>query len=316
MPTDASYVNDAKGLDLPVVGHTYSDFGAFKAHYVFAYNQNGTNVTTSFTPARLGLSGRVYVYNTGTGAGTLMDAGAAFTENIGAAGRGSYIAVPVGGSNIGFLGDAGKIASLGKKRIGAVTDDGTLHATVNFASGEGGVTLHGYAPSAPRLTMSRGTAGAVFYDAATRQFSVVVNASADGTAVVNLSAAASPATWYEAERATLSGPVASQEWPGFTGTGYADYQHASADYTEWTVTVGASGSHTLAFRYANGGGADRPLSITINGGSAANLSFPATADWSTWSTVTRTVTLNAGTYTIRATATGSSGANIDRLEVT
>jgi hypothetical protein len=244
-----------------------------------------------------------------------MDAGSAFTENIGAAGRGYYIAVPVGGSGIGFLGDAGKIVSLGKKRIGAVTDDGTLHATVNFAAGEGGVTLHGYAPGAPGLTMSKGTAGAVSYNAATRQFSVVVNASADGTAVVNLSAAATSTTWYEAESATLSGAVAAAEWPGYSGTGYADYKNASGDYAEWTISLGQSGNHNLTFRYANGAGADRPLSITVNGGSAANLSFPATADWSTWSSVTRTVSLPPGTYTVRATATGSSGPNIDRLEV-
>ncbi len=47
-----------------------------------------------------------------------------------------------------------------------------------------------------------------------------------------------------------------------------------------------------------------------------HLSFPATGDWAYWSTVTRSVSLAAGTYQIRVTATGASGSNIDRLEVT
>lgn len=61
----------------------------------------------------------------------------------------------------------------------------------------------------------------------------------------------------EAESATLSGAVASAGNPGFSGTGYADYSNATGDYVEWAIDVASAGRYELAFRYANGGAADR-----------------------------------------------------------
>jgi hypothetical protein len=104
---------------------------------------------------------------------------------------------------------------------------------------------------------------------------------------------------------------------GYTGTDYADYQNASNDYVQWTVNVGKAGTYTLAFRYANGGAGNRPLAIAVNGTTInGSLAFPATANWSTWNTVSLMATLNAGNNTVRATATGQSGGNIDYLSVT
>ncbi|MFB7225885.1 carbohydrate-binding protein [Streptomyces sp. NPDC056227] len=124
-----------------------------------------------------------------------------------------------------------------------------------------------------------------------------------------------PQEIYQAENATLSGPIVGTGNSGYTGTGFADYQHADGDYVEWTVQAPAAGTYTLQFRYANGS-ADRPLGISVNGGNTGNLSFPSTGSWNNWSQARLTTTLHAGTNTVRATAVGANGANIDWLGVT
>jgi hypothetical protein len=120
-------------------------------------------------------------------------------------------------------------------------------------------------------------------------------------------------TRYEAENATISGPSFRDSNAGFSGTGYADYNSASSDYLEWTVTATA-GSADLVFGYALASG-DRPLDIRVNGAFVANLSFPGTGGWSKWGETTLSVQLQEGANTIRATASGSSGGNLDYLDV-
>jgi len=88
---------------------------------------------------------------------------------------------------------------------------------------------------------------------------------------------------YEAEDAAASGTVVKSEKPGFTGTGYQDYQNATGDYVEWTVGAAVAGDYTLTFRYANGGSGDRPLEIRLNGNVIeASLSFAPTGAWDEW----------------------------------
>ncbi len=61
---------------------------------------------------------------------------------------------PIGTSGIALVGDTNKFVTLGTKRVSTLTDGGgALHATVAFAAGETNVTLAGYAPSAPYLTI-------------------------------------------------------------------------------------------------------------------------------------------------------------------
>jgi hypothetical protein len=121
---------------------------------------------------------------------------------------------------------------------------------------------------------------------------------------------------YEAEDAVVSGGVISNGMPGYSGTGFVDYVNASGDYVEWTVDIASEGDYDLEFRYANGS-TDRPLEIQLNGQVVAvSLSFPGTGSWTTWGmTSPLTVSLNAGSNTVRATAIGSSGGNVDLLRV-
>ncbi|OON80528.1 CBM35 domain-containing protein [Streptomyces tsukubensis] len=125
-----------------------------------------------------------------------------------------------------------------------------------------------------------------------------------------------PQRVYQAEDATLSGVTVSTGESGYTGSGFADFQHADADYVEWTVRAPAPGTYTLQFRYANASFTDRPLAVKVNGAAARTLSFPSTGWWTSWSVVGLRATLSEGVNTVRATATGASGANIDWLGVT
>jgi glucose/arabinose dehydrogenase/N-acetylneuraminic acid mutarotase len=120
---------------------------------------------------------------------------------------------------------------------------------------------------------------------------------------------------YQAETALLSGAVVLSGKN--SNGGYIDFQNATGDFVEWTIEVDTAGEYDLTWRYSNGGGSsNRPLQFNVNGTTIApNLGFPRTSSWSAWGLVTQSVTLQPGVNTIRLTATGSSGANFDYLEV-
>jgi len=123
------------------------------------------------------------------------------------------------------------------------------------------------------------------------------------------------ATLYEAEDALVNGVNITSAITGFTGTGYVDYVHATSDYIQWTVNVATAGSYNLTFRYASS--SNRPLALAINGTVVTpSMSFPSTGGFTVWGTVSTVQALNAGVNTIRTTATGLSGGNVDHLEVT
>src|SRR6266542_2493544 len=130
------------------------------------------------------------------------------------------------------------------------------------------------------------------------------------------SAVAAPVR-YEAESATISQGVVASDHAGFSGTGFVDYANVAGSYVEWTVNAAAAGTATLAFGFANGATTNRPMDISVNGALVADeLAFPGTGSWTTWQTATATASLNAGSNTIRATATTANGGpNVDKLAV-
>ncbi|MHC4988470.1 MAG: cadherin domain-containing protein, partial [Planctomycetota bacterium] len=159
-----------------------------------------------------------------------------------------------------------------------------------------------------------GTPGAG--DVGLNTFTVQVDADGGSdTATLNITVYTTPDI-YQAEDATMVGPEFGDSTAGWTGTGYADFKNNSGDYIEWTVTVASDGVYDLSFRYALDSG-DRPLEIQVNGQVVdSSQSFPATGGWSIWDmTAPLSVTLNAGANTVRATAIGSGGGNIDNLAV-
>lgn len=138
---------------------------------------------------------------------------------------------------------------------------------------------------------------------------VLVNAPATGTSV----------TIQENTNGfcSVDGTVDSNN-AGFTGTGFANANNAANAGVSWRITTPASGSYNLNWRYSNGGGADRPSRLLINGSTnIASISFPATTNWTTWANTSVNVTLPAGTVTLRIEGINATGAaNIDNLVIT
>jgi len=123
---------------------------------------------------------------------------------------------------------------------------------------------------------------------------------------------------HEAESASFtSGSTIDSNWSGFSGTGFVNTPNATGSFVQFTVNAAAAGPATLTFDYGNGSTSDRPVSVSVNAGSNGTLAFPATGAWPLWKQQTLNVNLNAGTNTIRLTATGTGGvANLDYLDVT
>ncbi len=184
VPMDQTILQDARGSQAPMVAATYTDFGAMKAAYVFAYPR-GVDTTVSFQPSSLGLGGPVYVYDYFADAGQVMDSADQFSRQIDGA-YAYYIVTPIGSSGIGMIGDTSQLVPLGKQRIPQVTDDGVLELVVAFAPGESSRTLHGYSPRPPVVTAQKGTVSSASYDPARHRFRFSVSAGADGAAVVDL----------------------------------------------------------------------------------------------------------------------------------
>lgn len=123
---------------------------------------------------------------------------------------------------------------------------------------------------------------------------------------------------YEAEDAVISQGAVESNWSGFTGRGFVNLTNVVGSYVEWTVDAPGAGVATLTFRYANGSTSARPMDIRVNGALVADeLSFIPTPAWNDWDTRTvSNVPVKAGTNTVRATSTTSTGGpNLDHLEV-
>lgn len=124
----------------------------------------------------------------------------------------------------------------------------------------------------------------------------------------------SSADTLQAEKAILYGAKAGSDHSGFNGSGFADYINSTGDYIRWTVNKLSSMSASLTFRYANGGTNNRPLKLEVNNVViSSGLSFPPTGSWTKWSSVTTAANLDTGINTVKLTAIGASGPNIDYL---
>jgi hypothetical protein len=174
---DRSIVDEARGTAAATMAASYTQQAAGRFSYVFAFT-DAANATASFTPSELGYAGNVYVYDVNHDSGSVTSATQATTAALATTSSTAYYVVaPIGSSGMALLGERGKVAPLGKKRVSSLADDGTVTATIQFGAGEGAVTLQGFAPQAPTVTASSGTAGPVTYSAATQRFTIPVTAS-------------------------------------------------------------------------------------------------------------------------------------------
>lgn len=125
-------------------------------------------------------------------------------------------------------------------------------------------------------------------------------------------------TTYEAETGTtLTDAVIETLYPGYTGTGYVNFNAYTGSAIQWNaINNTITGTKNVKFRYALESGT-RNLDIFVNGTKViSNEPFPATGSWSTWSEKTIQVPMNSGTNTIKVVTTGTEGPNIDNINVT
>ncbi len=141
-----------------------------------------------FTPAELGLSGSVYLYDYFSGQGRQLNSNETFSAPLGKKASAFYVVAPVGQSGVALLGDKDKFVGTSKQRITSLEDKpASLSIGVVLAANETAVTLHGFADSAPIATVVAGDDDAVQYNPATHYFTVRINA--DTNAPVDKSAA-------------------------------------------------------------------------------------------------------------------------------
>jgi hypothetical protein len=146
VPIDASFWNDSNNALAPMVAAAYSDFGGLRGWYLFLYAQSDKTQAT-FRLADVGLTSPAFLYDYFDGTGRVVAPGDWLNED--APDFRYLVAAPIGTSGMALVGDAGQFVTLGKKRVTAVSDDGALHVTVAFATGETVRTLRGWSPGVP-----------------------------------------------------------------------------------------------------------------------------------------------------------------------
>lgn len=118
---------------------------------------------------------------------------------------------------------------------------------------------------------------------------------------------------YEAELATVNDASAVAHVQASNGSKIGNINNAGS-YVEFTVRVPTAGTYTMNVRYDNGFGTTATHNVSVNGGSASSISYPATVDWGRYGWAQKTVSLNAGTNTIRF-AKGTDFAELDVLHL-
>lgn len=131
--------------------------------------------------------------------------------------------------------------------------------------------------------------------------------------VANFSGSSALGTW-QAESGTLSGgAILEATNSGFNGSGYVNFPANGGACSITNVNGGNGGARTLLIRYANGSGSTRSGQLVVNG-ITSSITFPTTSSWTTWTTLSVSVTLNSGTGNIiDFRSTGADLANIDEI---
>ncbi|SCF47949.1 Lysophospholipase L1 [Micromonospora matsumotoense] len=122
---------------------------------------------------------------------------------------------------------------------------------------------------------------------------------------------------YEAETApaVCTGTIDANH-AGFSGTGFCNGDNVVGASVQFAVTMPAAGRATLGVRFANGTTTGRPADVLVNGTRVSTAAFGGTGAWTTWSASTLTVSLGAGSNTIRLSPTTAAGLpNVDNLDV-
>jgi len=123
---------------------------------------------------------------------------------------------------------------------------------------------------------------------------------------------------YEAETAALTAGLDPNDtfWcPCSNNRAVGDFKESGESIT-WTVSSSTARTATLTWRYGAGNAAVT-RALTVNGQALGNISFAKTSGWADWRTAASTVTLRAGSNTMRLASTTSNTdyLNVDYMDV-
>lgn len=135
-----------------------------------------------------------------------------------------------------------------------------------------------------------------------RKAAILAIATVATTLLAPVAPVSAATTTYQAENATIFHGVVESNHVGFTGSGFVNYTNEVGSWVQWSVNVAAAGSVSLAFRFANGTTASRPMTIAVDGATVSTPSFPGTGAWTSWTTTTVSTNLAVGSHTVRAAA--------------
>ena len=187
LPIDSMYASDANSQQAPMVAMAETKFTDSLARYVFSYPRRPTDTEFSVPLSELDFSGPVYAYDWREHSGYLIPAGGTLSMHF-KDGFAYDVLVPVNRDGLALLGDTEKIVPLGKKRIGALEDRGTLTATIEFAHGEDVRTISGYASHSPKLKVLKGDLRNMDYDSRTKIFRAQVAPASSAEAILRVNA--------------------------------------------------------------------------------------------------------------------------------
>jgi len=109
---------------------------------------------------------------------------------------------------------------------------------------------------------------------------------------------------------------------GGVGGAYMDFGGNAGDAITINVDAPEAGTYLVTFRYGNGGTANRPLDMAVNGGTATSVDFmpgpvvgTPPSGWESWVDKTVEVTLAEGANTIKLSipAGAAAGPNLDQI---
>jgi hypothetical protein len=127
-------------------------------------------------------------------------------------------------------------------------------------------------------------------------------------------------TKYEAEDMNKSNVSVSSANSGYTGTGYVTGFTSEWSSIHFGRSLDSNSTIEVKIRYANASGSTiNHLGLYLGNTKVKSLSLPTTASWSTWATLTETVSVGGGGWLdikIKNDTNASLSPQIDYIEVT
>ncbi|MBO2008206.1 InlB B-repeat-containing protein [Hymenobacter negativus] len=201
------------------------------------------------------------------------------------------------------------------------TAGGTITRSPNASSYAAGTVVTLTAVPAAGYAFS-GWSGAS--TATTATTTVTVNANSTATANFTATSGGGTTTLRIEDAAAFGNgycDIEGSRQSSYTGADngyYVNISNSVARGIDWRVSVPATGTYTLRWRYANASSSSATSAkVLVNGATAvSSVPFPKTSSWTTWTTTTASVALAAGANAIRLeTIVGNEFANIDWIEI-